>query len=221
MRDVRVARREQDQVGPGERLERRPAPARASRRPRSGRRRPRRGAARATNHSWNGNVAGRRVDPGAERGRRSPAGGAPRRPSAAARRAVTAESGSPARSACVRTRWSPRSRSPSANQPSPPSSRHGLERVPRLAGAPPAALLVGEPGERVEHGVEIGRDVQAEHLDVVADVADHRQVGRRQRPRAGRRASAPRRRRRRGRDFSKRDGFDELRGARTRTRAEP
>ena len=37
-------------------------------------------------------------------------------PSAAAIRAVTADSGSPARSAFVRTRWSPRSRSPSWNQ---------------------------------------------------------------------------------------------------------
>ncbi len=54
----------------------------------------------------------------------------------------------------------------------------GLERAPGLVRAPPAALLVVQPGERVEDRVEIGRDVQAEHLDVVADVADHRDVTR-------------------------------------------
>ena len=54
----------------------------------------------------------------------------------------------------------------------------GLERVPGLVRAPPAALLVVQPGERVEDRVEIGRDVQPEHLDVVADVADHRDVTR-------------------------------------------
>ena len=46
-----------------------------------------------------------------------------------------------------------------------------LERVPGLVGAAPAALLVGDARERVEDAVEVGRDVQAEHLDVVADVA--------------------------------------------------
>src|SRR5262249_28077814 len=45
------------------------------------------------------------------------------------------------------------------------------ERVPALVGPAPAPLLVGETGERVEHAVEIGRDVKAEHLDVVPYVA--------------------------------------------------
>ena len=53
-------------------------------------------------------------------------------------------------------------------------SRHGVERVPRLAGAAPAALLVGDSCERVEHAVEIRRDAQAEELEVVADVDDRR-----------------------------------------------
>ena len=66
------------------------------------------------------------------------------------------------------------------NHPSPPHASRGLERVPRLAGAPPAALLVVQAGERVEHRVEVGGDVQAEHLDVVADVADHGQLSRRE-----------------------------------------
>ena len=70
------------------------------------------------------------------------------------------------------------SRSPSRNHASPPSSPAALERVPGLVGAAPAALLVGHARERVEDAVEVGRDVQAEHLDVVADVADHRHVGR-------------------------------------------
>src|SRR5205814_10732453 len=50
---------------------------------------------------------------------------------------------------------------------------HGLECLPGLAASSPAALLVGEAGECVEDRVEIRRDVEAEHLDVVADVADH------------------------------------------------
>ena len=36
--------------------------------------------------------------------------------------------------------------------------RDRLERLPRLARAAPAALLVGEPGERVDDAVQIGRD---------------------------------------------------------------
>jgi len=49
--------------------------------------------------------------------------------------------------------------------------RNGVERLPRLAGAAPAALLVGEARERVEDAVQIGRDPKAQHLDVVRDVA--------------------------------------------------
>ncbi len=55
-----------------------------------------------------------------------------------------------------------------------------LERLPRLAGPSPATLGVVQAGEAVEDGVEIGRDVQAEHLEVVADVADDRQLARRE-----------------------------------------
>ena len=50
------------------------------------------------------------------------------------------------------------------------------ERVRRLVADAPAALLVEEPGQRVEDGVEVGRDVQAEELDVVADVDDRRHL---------------------------------------------
>ena len=80
-----------------------------------------------------------------------------------------------------------------------------LERRPGLARAAPTALLVGEAGERVEDAVEVGRDMDAEHLDVVADVPDHRHARRDRspgraragiarrphRPRAPRSASCP------------------------------
>ena len=75
-----------------------------------------------------------------------------------------------------------------------PRSRR-LERLPALPGPAPAALRVVEPGEAVEDRVEVGRDVQAEHLEVVADVADDRQLTRR-RARRGARRRAWRRRRR-------------------------
>jgi hypothetical protein len=52
----------------------------------------------------------------------------------------------------------------------------GRERVRRLVAHAPAALLVEEPGERVEDGVEVGRDVEPEDLDVVADVHDRRDL---------------------------------------------
>src|SRR5690348_5298086 len=61
-------------------------------------------------------------------------------------------------------------------QPEPALSapgRGGRERVPGLARPPPAAFLVVQVGKRVENRVEVRRDMEAEHLDVVADVADH------------------------------------------------
>ena len=58
----------------------------------------------------------------------------------------------------------------------PAEPRSLLERVPRLVRAPPAALVVPDPGEPVEHAVEVGGDVEAEHLEVVPDVADHGQL---------------------------------------------
>ena len=55
-----------------------------------------------------------------------------------------------------------------------------LERLPCLAGPPPAALRVVQAREPVEDGVEVGRNVEAEHLEVVADVADDRELARRE-----------------------------------------
>ena len=72
------------------------------------------------------------------------------------------------------------SRSPSRNQPGAAPSLRRLERIPALAGAPPASLGVDQPAERVEEAVEIGRDVQPEDLEVVAHVADHGQLARRE-----------------------------------------
>src|SRR5262249_57289253 len=54
----------------------------------------------------------------------------------------------------------------------------GLERLPGLARAAPALRLVEAAGERVEDRVEVGRDVEPEHLEVVADVAHDRQLAR-------------------------------------------
>ena len=68
------------------------------------------------------------------------------------------------------------SRSPSVNQASSPSAPGRLERVRRLVADAPAALLVEQAGEGVEDGVEVGRDVQAEDLEVVADVHDRRHL---------------------------------------------
>src|SRR5689334_10088531 len=50
--------------------------------------------------------------------------------------------------------------------------------MPRLVRAAPAALLVSETGQRVEDAVEVGRNVEAEDLDVVPDVSDHGHVRR-------------------------------------------
>ena len=51
-----------------------------------------------------------------------------------------------------------------------------IECLPCLTCAAPATLRVVEPSQAVEHGVEVGRDVQPEHLEIVADVADHGQL---------------------------------------------
>ena len=50
---------------------------------------------------------------------------------------------------------------------------HGLQRAPGLVRASPAAQLVVQPCERVQDRVQVRRDVQPEHFDVVTDVADH------------------------------------------------
>ena len=61
----------------------------------------------------------------------------------------------------------------------PAERRDAPEHAPRLSRASPAALVVVDACERVHDRVEVGRDVQAEDLDVVADVADDGDVVRR------------------------------------------
>ena len=56
-------------------------------------------------------------------------------------------------------------------------ARHLLEGVEGLAAQPPALPLVDEAGERVADGVEIGGDVQAPELGVVAGIADDGERG--------------------------------------------
>ena len=65
------------------------------------------------------------------------------------------------------------------HEPPLPTPRAGrLERLPRLAVAAPATFRVIETGERIEHRVEVGRNVQAQDLEIVAHVPDHRELPR-------------------------------------------
>ena len=128
---------------------------------------------RATNHSWNGNEpAG--VSTQVRRASSVAGSSVTSTPSACASLPVTADSGSPLRSACVRTRCTPEIAVTELEPRLPAEPGHDLHRLPGLVRPPPAALLVRHAGERVEDAVEVRRDVEAEHLDVVADVADHR-----------------------------------------------
>jgi hypothetical protein len=52
----------------------------------------------------------------------------------------------------------------------------GIERVERIAAETEAALLVGEAGQVVEDDIDVGGDVEAEELGIVADVGDDRDV---------------------------------------------
>ena len=86
---------------------------------------------------------------------------------------------SPARSRRVRSTCVARSPSPRRNQVSPPSVAKRRHERPGLVAPAPAGLGIVEPRERVEQRVEIGRDRQAEMLEIVAGVGDHGQaVGR-------------------------------------------
>src|SRR5207247_11218611 len=53
------------------------------------------------------------------------------------------------------------------------------ERLERVAAHAPSRLGVGEPGERVDDGVEIGTDVKSMPLEVVSGVDHDRDVARR------------------------------------------
>ena len=125
-----------------------------------------------------GEAAGGRLEPGAQpvvgRGqdgrarRRARARGARVTPRAARPRAAPACARGGARGRGRRAGTSPRRRAPATVS----SAFHVSSARPQ----PRSSSF--RPGERVEDGVEVGRDVQAEHLDVVADVADDRHARR-------------------------------------------
>ena len=64
------------------------------------------------------------------------------------------------------------------NQPSPPQARADSSACHVSPARPQPRSVSFRPGEAVEDGVEVGRDVEPEHLQVVADVADDRQLAR-------------------------------------------
>ena len=74
--------------------------------------------------------------------------------------------------------------------------RQRLHEVPGLAGAAPAGLGIVEPGERVHDGVEVGRDVEAEMLEIIAGIRRHGERARRQHAIEAERRAWRRRRRR-------------------------
>ena len=212
-RHDRVARRQQHDVGPPDRVEH--ARARRSR----GRARPRRTGCAGTaawwrtHHSWKWiarsppsssstttwvstgtSVIGSSSMPPL---REPPAGRQPR--------GHLAERGSPGPSHCERTTWVPMSRSPRANHCGTRAVGGELAlHAVALVGAAPALPLVDAAAERVEEGVDVGADAQAEQGDVVTGVRDDgdrrvRESGRACRGGgAGRGRSGRRRPRRRG-----------------------
>ena len=63
------------------------------------------------------------------------------------------------------------------SEPGLPAQR--LERrheVPALIAAAPAQLAIGEAGERIENRVDIGRDGEAQMLEIIAGIHDEREV---------------------------------------------
>ena len=51
-----------------------------------------------------------------------------------------------------------------------------LHEVPRFAGSAPPALAIRHAAQRVQHRVDVGRDAEAEVLEVVAGVHDDDEV---------------------------------------------
>ena len=70
------------------------------------------------------------------------------------------------------------SRSPSRNQSSPPKLAADSSAFHVSPERPQPRSSSISPAKRVDEAVEIGRDVKAEDLDVVADVADDGQLAR-------------------------------------------
>ena len=53
---------------------------------------------------------------------------------------------------------------------------HGVHKIPRFTCQPPAGFGIGDPGQGVHHRIEIRTHTQAEMVEVVAGIHDHRQV---------------------------------------------
>ena len=172
-RDERVRRREHDHVRRrGGRRARRAQVARAG--PRSGRARTRSTARRPTSHCWNSSspssvpmrVRSRSSVAGSSRiAEAEPPGdvGGDRRQRLAGAQALAAHE--------VEADVAVAEDEPVG---APPSSTATVLRRARVARDAPAVDRIDPPRQRVQHRVEIGRHVQAEQLDVVADVSDDR-----------------------------------------------
>ena len=146
-----------------------------------------------TKYSWNASVPAIGLDHGAHRVVRHRQD-ARRDAERAARCAQMRGQRLAGRRRRVRSTCVARSPSPSLNQVGPPSSPSAPHEGPGLVAPAPAGLGVDDAGQRIERGVDVGRDVQAQVLEVVAGVDDD---GRAARPAAAPgRATAWRRRRR-------------------------
>ena len=130
-------------------------------------------ARRPTNHSWKPSSPSSVVT--RVRSRSSVAGSSRTpTPSCRATSAMTADRGSPARR---RSRAHEVQADVAVAEDEPVRAAEPADDAEGLAGVAvdaPALLGVHDAGQRVEARVEVGRDVQAEQLDVVADVADDR-----------------------------------------------
>src|ERR1039458_7710809 len=51
-----------------------------------------------------------------------------------------------------------------------------LHEIPAFVRAPPAAFEIAEATERIDHGVDVRRDMQAEMLEIIAGIDDNCQV---------------------------------------------
>ena len=123
------------------------------------------------------------VDRGRRTARRTWAGCAAATPSALASRAVTAVSVSPRRERLGAHEVGRRGRDRRGGTRRRRRSDDHLERGEALLREAPAALLVGQTGEGVHHGVEVGADVQAPVHEVVTGVDDHGERARGERAR--------------------------------------
>ena len=149
-----------------------------------------------TKYSWNAERARVGLHHRAHRGRRVM--GRMRAAIAQRRRQMRADAGQRLAGArrCVRSTCVARSPSPSLNQVGPPSSPSARMKVHVSSRRPHPVSVVDQARQGVEHGVDVGRDVQAQMLEVVAGVDDDGEPLAQQLRQPERRAWRRRRRRR-------------------------